>query len=461
MYGVSLEKFFHSYDTKTVTRCRAGLGISAATVTDANAVEKITLSVMAQGHANFQIIQNQQSASWAIYGSPVTPTCEHYKRAFFFAVGASPVLTTVFAADCLAPLLHDNVFVQDTVSLLGGYYALNNPQLLSVSQPDKRSLFRSLQSLRKFVAAEFQPTEGKDRPLVVMICALLLSFVELLVDPSGQLWDFSVRQLYCFSAKHQELSSSHSPFGRSVSTLARILNALRAICRPQDPNVDVSGQLPFLGSTKFLLTKEGAPLTQCQGQLLDRLAQDLEMWAQLQWWAIGWKTQASLSKLQQSIVETYRIGSNVGGINIACIGSKFQRDMIACILWYSHQELGIFGNAMLTLYQSAIIEISQIFSDPCWLSLECELPIMPLQLSYEQAISALNHAESSLQHLHLESVIYAPVLYAIGMEMARKPDKYRILRFISNIERKGFAVTKQVILAIKKDWYLMNRNIKK
>jgi hypothetical protein len=238
-----------------------------------------------------------------------------------------------------------------------------------------------------------------------------------------------------------------------MSTLARIMNALRAICLPQDPNADVSSQLPLLGSRKLLLTKEGTTLAQCQDKLLDRLAQDLEIWAQLQWWAIEWKTLTSPTGLQQSVDEKYKIESNVGGINIICIASQFQRDIIACVLWYSHQELGTFGNVMLTLYQSATIEISHIFSDPCWLSLECELPVMPLQLSHEQAISALSHAESSLQHLHLEAIIYAPVLYAIGMEMARKSDRYRILRFISHIEKKGFSVTKQVILAIKKNWH--------
>jgi hypothetical protein len=29
--------------------------------------------------------------------------------------------------------------------------------------------------------------------------------------------------------------------------------------------------------------------------------------------------------------------------------------MIACVLWYSQQELGTFGSAMLTIYQSATI----------------------------------------------------------------------------------------------------------
>ncbi|CAG8909842.1 unnamed protein product [Penicillium egyptiacum] len=405
--------------------------------------------------AEFQMIfQRQQSADWAICKGPLVPTLEHYNRAFFFAVGSSPVLTTVFAADCLTPLLHDNVLLQDTVSLLGGYYALKNPQLLSVSHEDKRSLFRSLRNLRNFVAAEFQPIANHDYcPPVVLICALLLSFVELLADPSGKLWDSWVRQLYAFDRRHQGSSSSHSPLGKSMSRLARTLNALRAICLPQDPEAEVSRQLPHLGSRRLLLSQEGVTLAQCQDKLLDCLAQDLEMWAQLQWWAIEWKSLTSLSRLQQNGDETYTTESNFGGINITCIASQFQRDTIACVLWYSRQELGTFGNAMLTLYQSATIEISQIFSDPCWLSLGCELPLMPLQLSYEQASSALKHAESSLEHLHLEAIIYAPVLYAIGMEMARKSDRCRILKFISDVERKGFSVTKQVVSAIKKGWH--------
>ncbi|CAP86441.1 hypothetical protein PCH_Pc20g11120 [Penicillium rubens Wisconsin 54-1255] len=346
------------------------------------------------------------------------------------------------------------MLLQDTVSLLGGYYASQNPQLLSVSQTDKRRLSRSLQSLRNLVATEFQSTANTDYcPSVVLICALLLSFVELLVDPSGLLWDSRVRQLYAFDRQHREITSSLSPLGRSMSRLARILNAMRAICHSRDPNADVSSQLPHLGSRKLFLTQERVILAQCQDTLLGCLAQDLEMWAQLQWWAIEWKTLTSLSRLQQSVDETYTTKSNFGGINITCIASQFQRDMIACVLWYSQQELGTFGSAMLTIYQSATIEISQIFSDPCWLSLGCGLPLMPLQLSYEQASSALDHAESSLQHLHLEAIIYAPALYAIGMEMAHKPDRCRVLKFISDVERKGFSVTNQVLLAIENDWH--------
>jgi hypothetical protein len=127
------------------------------------------------------MIQSYQKVGWAIGRSPLATISELYKHAFFFAVGSSPILTTVFAADCLMPLLHDNVLVQDTVSLLGGYYALKNPQLLSVSQKDKSSLFRSLQSLRNSVAAEIQPMENTDCPCppVILICALLLSFVEV------------------------------------------------------------------------------------------------------------------------------------------------------------------------------------------------------------------------------------------------------------------------------------------
>lgn len=108
--------------------------------------------------AEFNMIQSHQKASWAICRVLLVPASEHYKRAFFFAVESSPVLTTVFAADCLRPLLHDNAILQDTVSLLGGYYASQNPQLLSVLQTDKTSLFPSLQSLRSIVAAESQPT---------------------------------------------------------------------------------------------------------------------------------------------------------------------------------------------------------------------------------------------------------------------------------------------------------------
>lgn len=41
---------------------------------------------------------------------------------------------------------------------------------------------------------------------------------------------------------------------------------------------------------------------------------------------------------------------------------------------------------------------------------------MLLQLSYDQAISALRYAGSSLDHLHLDTATYAPIIYT-GVEM--------------------------------------------
>ncbi|KAJ5854786.1 hypothetical protein N7534_007329 [Penicillium rubens] len=106
----NLQLLLTTYETKAPARCRAGLGTGVASVTDANVVEEITSS--------------HKAAGWVMCRSPLVSTSEHYQRVFFFAVGSSPVLTTVFAANCLIPLLHDNMLLQDTVSLLGGILCL-------------------------------------------------------------------------------------------------------------------------------------------------------------------------------------------------------------------------------------------------------------------------------------------------------------------------------------------------
>lgn len=107
---------------------------------------------------------------------------------------------------------------------------------------------------------------------------------------------------------------------------------------------------------------------------------------------------------------------------------------------------------MLALYNCIAIDISHLFTSPAWLTLSCELSTMPLHLSHEQATTALNHAEASLQHLHLEAIFLAPTLYVIGVQMARKSDRGRIVGFIGRIKQKGFTVTGRFLTLREKEW---------
>jgi hypothetical protein len=79
-----------------------------------------------------------------------------------------------------------------------------------------------------------------------------------------------------------------------------------------------------------------------------------------------------------------------------------------------------------------------MFCDPVWLSLNCELPVMAHEMSYEQATSALRYAENGLQHSYLEAIFYGPILYTVSMTMRYKSERSRILDFVSKLNRRGF-----------------------
>ncbi|KAJ5099540.1 hypothetical protein N7532_006541 [Penicillium argentinense] len=87
-----------------------------------------------------------------------------------------------------------------------------------------------------------------------------------------------------------------------------------------------------------------------------------------------------------------------------------------------------------------------------WLPIACELPVMPLKMSYGQTITALHHAETSVEYLDLEANFLVPTLYTIGMQMARNPDRKRIFKFIETLKQKGFAVNDEFLTTIQRVW---------
>ncbi|GMG14244.1 unnamed protein product [Aspergillus oryzae] len=98
------------------------------------------------------------------------------------------------------------------------------------------------------------------------------------------------------------------------------------------------------------------------------------------------------------------------GIELTCIASRFQRDIIASLLWYTSENGRNLTNVMLAFYHCTNVDISLMFCDSAWISLNCELPVMTHQMSYEQATNALQHAENGLQNSYLEAIFYAPTL---------------------------------------------------
>ncbi|OJI96977.1 hypothetical protein ASPVEDRAFT_263771 [Aspergillus versicolor CBS 583.65] len=148
---------------------------------------------------------------------------------------------------------------------------------------------------------------------------------------------------------------------------------------------------------------------------------------------INWETE-NRHNHQQPDLHSKR---ELHGIYIAYVASKLQQDITPTLLWYTNQPPDHFTSMMLALYNCIAIDISHLFTSPVWLTLSCEFPTMPVHLSHEQATTALNHAEASLQHLHLEVIFLAPTLHVIGVQIARKSNRSRIVSFIGRTKQKG------------------------
>ncbi|KAF7596471.1 hypothetical protein BBP40_001343 [Aspergillus hancockii] len=240
--------------------------------------------------------------------------------------------------------------------------------------------------------------------------------------------------------------------------LTRILNALRAYCLEQDIDVELSSRSHDLGSRAYYLPSRGRDTPACSDDpLLDYFCEDLEMWAKLQWWTMDWKNKSDHPDGQHDFVNNLTPGKRLSehecrGVELTCIASQFQRDIIASLLWYTNRNSGGLTDVMLAFYHGANVDVSHMFCDPVWLSLNCELPVMAHQMSYEQATSALRHAENGLQHSYLEAIFYAPILYTVSMTMRFKSERSRIQNFVGKLKQKGFLIADQFLFTIEQAW---------
>ncbi|KAE8340191.1 hypothetical protein BDV24DRAFT_64861 [Aspergillus arachidicola] len=248
-----------------------------------------------------------------------------------------------------------------------------------------------------------------------------------------------------------------TPLLRSMHRLARIMNALRALCLEQDLEFALSYRSHDLGLRGNHLPSHGQDTSVLSDeQLLDYFCEDLEMWAKLQWLTADWKTKSKELCLQLDPPNgKFPRGLSeheYQGIELTCIASRFQRDIIASLLWYTSENGRNLTNVMLAFYHCTNVDISLMFCDSAWLSLNCELPVMTHQMSYEQATNALQHAENGLQNSYLEAIFYAPTLYTVSMTRRYKSERSRIVDFISKLKQKGFLIADQFLSAIEEAW---------
>lgn len=106
---------------------------------------------------------------------------QQYASVFFFAIGTSPALLSVFSSESLGPMVHDSAILHETVSSVGGFYALSAPHMLTFNGTERNALLGKWKSLRTLIAHEFEELGTSDMSNEIITCGALLSFVEVIV----------------------------------------------------------------------------------------------------------------------------------------------------------------------------------------------------------------------------------------------------------------------------------------
>ncbi|KAI9038885.1 uncharacterized protein KD926_010218 [Aspergillus affinis] len=225
---------------------------------------------------------------------PIAPS-QKYEQVFFFAVEVSPILLSAFFINSLGDLIHDHPLTQEAISVLGGFYACCNGNVISLSNSEKNAIHTKWLKLRHATLSELQ-------------------------EPQSDRFD------------------------------------------EEDIDIEVASRLEALGSRTNCLQEVNHDLhQQVEDQMLEYFIEDLEMWAKLQYWIVSWTSDKQTDSLSISYdTSSY---SQLRGLELTNIASRFQRDLIATIHFHSRSSI---ATSMLPLYHCVNVDISRMFCDTNW-----------------------------------------------------------------------------------------------
>ncbi|KAF7594652.1 hypothetical protein BBP40_008742 [Aspergillus hancockii] len=259
-----------------------------------------------------------------------------------------------------------------------------------------------------------------------------------------------------------------SELGSSVYWFARISSAARAICFGENlllplPSMAGARSVALRGPTSQSFVSPSVE------ESIELLVMYLESWAKVQSRSICWVKKSEELYSKDNCNETHissrpALGPTDGklpsahitlGIEIICSASGLQRAIIATVLSYTDVPVSAIPPAILSLlpyYQWSLAGLSRQFDHPAWSSLGCGLPIMHNDLVNQQAIQAFEYAEKRLSSADFEAFLYTPTMNIVGLEMQTEHERARVLRFVTTLKTKGFAVAGKVERDLRKAW---------
>ena len=145
----------------------------------------------------------------------------------------------------------------------------------------------------------------------------------------------------------------------------------------------------------------------------------------------------------------------IEGLEIICSASTLQRHLIAILLSYESEDTqspDTAVNATVSFYYWCLIGVSRMFSHPSWAILKCPLPVMEEQMIQRYIGAILEDAESRLPKMTFEAIVYALLVYYIGLEMQTTDKRKRAVGYFAFVKARGFVIPSSFVIDLQATW---------
>ncbi|KXH49014.1 hypothetical protein CNYM01_10807 [Colletotrichum nymphaeae SA-01] len=358
------------------------------------------------------------------------------------------------SADVTA-LSHRDENVSRMLSIMGGLYACQNPQVLRVSQKERRTLLGTWVKQKALMATELKKPDPSSFSSV-LLSTLLLAVIELVLcaeDGAFQKW---LQRISSYIAQHLQAKSYAvlTTFERSLIRFFNFLNTLSAIALNEEP---LDRQMDFELSS----SRPVAPRTISDEDKIDDMLSSLKQWARLQSrgthyirmveWALKLEKSTMTFQLEN---DNYReaIDLKVQGLDIICEASALQARVINDLLQLSEEPDSQVSICITPYYHWTLTGLSHRLYHEAWKTLKCELPVLPAESLHQQALVTLSCVETLASQSGFDVALYLPFADFIGREMETPTEQTRVLAFLEIVRSRGFGLANEYRKGLLETW---------
>ncbi|OHF03403.1 hypothetical protein CORC01_01122 [Colletotrichum orchidophilum] len=402
--------------------------------------------------AGFRFVPQQQQQASSLPRVLVQDSWK-YISTYFQSVGYLTQASVMRSAGVTA-LSHRDENVSRTLSIMGGLYACQNPQVLRVSQKEKRALLGTWVKQKALMAMELKKPNSSPFSSV-LLSTLLLAVIELVLCAEDGAFKKWLQRISSYVAQHTRVNgyAGFTTFERSLIQFFNFLNILSAIAANEAP-------LERRTEPEVSIGRPLAPKIISDDAKIDDMISFLNQWARLQSRMVEWTLKSeSRANAWPSEGDNRReaINLKVQGLDIICEASTLQARVISNLLQLSQDPDSQVSVCITPYYHWALTGLSYRLNHESWKSLLCELPVLPAEALHQQALVALGCVETLTSQSGFDVALYLPLAEFIGREMGTSTEQTRMLAFLDIVKGRGFGLADEYRKDLLEVWRAASR----